>query len=698
MLQHTVKKPLLPIFTPTAWQTVLLRLYGLVDSDLLARTLKTSKEQIEEEARRLGIDEITYESRWREKGYITILKGVWNILPYSQILFLLGISEAELEYRLKEDDFLSAKLGEKTECSAVYFTPLTAIQIKETECIAKIVRENYIDGYTGYFDFYHTDGKGIDNGGVDRISYDYSAQYGDIQDDVTDEELALLAEKGINGLWFQGVLSKLAPYPFKPCLCEGFEGRREKLNALIERCAKYGIKVYLYINEPRGMHESDFLPEHKDCMGGREGNVRAMCTSHPFVQQYLFDAVYSLVTACPKLGGFITITMSENLTNCYSRGDKNCPRCQARQREEVVAEINNIIYAAIKKADTDTRLIANLWAWTKGHGWTDEQINKGISLLTNGVEVMCVSELGTIDRDGKSKYIAEYSLSNIGPSIESAAMLAQAKKCGHKIWAKVQVNNSWECATLPYIPVFELIIEHMNNLRPYQLDGYMLSWTVGGYPSKTMELIKALTREKFDYAIWLRENYAEYADQVHKAVHLFSEGFKKIPYDWTLLYNGAQHLGAANLFYAKPTGYTATMVGFPYDDLVSWRGNFTEIQFQQGLKNMLAQWGDGLKCLENCKEDSLVQELYRMAELVYVQFSSLLNQTRYILAREAGDKAGMLACATEEMEWTKAQYALAAADSRLGFEASNHYYYTQNSFLEKLINLDVIRREIEDEN
>ena len=687
MLPNTVKKPLLPIFTPTSWQTVLLRLYGLVDNDLLAQTTKAC---IEEEACRLGIDKILYDCKWRERGYITILKAVWNLLPYSQILFLLGISSEELEYRLKEDDFLSVKLGEKPECEAVYYAPLTPQELAETERIATLIRENFIDGYTAYFDFYHIEGKKMDNGGVDRISYDYSAQYGDIQDDVTDEELVLLAEKGINGLWFQGVLSKLSPYPFKPSLCEGYEKRREKLNALIERCGKYGIKVYLYINEPRGMAESDFLPEHRECMGGREENLRAMCTSHPLVKQYLFDAAYSLVCACPKLGGFITITMSENLTNCYSRGDKNCPRCQAREREEVVAEVNNILYAALEKAGTGTRLIANLWAWTKGHGWTDAQIDRGISLLSDGIEVMCVSELGTIERDGKSKYIAEYSLSNIGPSVESAAMLAQSKKCGHKTWAKVQVNNSWECATVPYIPVFELIIEHFNNLRPYELNGYMLSWTVGGYPSKTMELIKALTNGEFDYASWLKENYGEYADHVKNAIHSFSQAFKKIPYDWTLLYNGAQHLGAANLFYANPTGYTATMVGFPYDDLPSWRGNFTEKQFQDGLEAMLAQWEDGLNELEDCKEEVLVQELYRMAKLVYVQFRSLLNQTRYILARDVQDKASMMNCLQEEIKWTTAQYALASKDARLGFEASNHYYYTQNSFLEKLINLNVI--------
>ena len=35
----------------------------------------------------------------------------------------------------------------------------------------------------------------------------------------------------------------------------------------------------------------------------------------------------------------------------------------------------------------------------------------------------------------------------------------------------------------------------------------------------------------------------------------------------------------------------------------------------------------------------------------------------------------------------RALYAAAAADARIGFEASCHYYFTENTFLEKMLNL-----------
>ncbi|NWG13988.1 MAG: hypothetical protein HXY20_10690, partial [Acidobacteria bacterium] len=38
-----------------------------------------------------------------------------------------------------------------------------------------------------------------------------------------------------------------------------------------------------------------------------------------------------------------------------------------------------------------------------------------------------------------------------------------------------------------------------------------------------------------------------------------------------MVYSAPQQLGPANLLWAEPTGYRATMTGFPYDDLDRWR-------------------------------------------------------------------------------------------------------------------------------
>ena len=56
--------------------------------------------------------------------------------------------------------------------------------------------------------------------------------------------------------------------------------------------------------------------------------------------------------------------------------------------------------------------------------------------------------------------------------------------------------------------------------------------------------------------------------------------------------------------------------------------------------------------------------------------------------REAGDLAGMKDAVSKELENTKRLYSLVREDSRIGFESSNHYYYSLNDLLEKIINCE----------
>ncbi len=46
-----------------------------------------------------------------ERGYISIIRRNWHLLPYDQLLQLLGWNAEKLAFTLKEDDFLWVKLG-----------------------------------------------------------------------------------------------------------------------------------------------------------------------------------------------------------------------------------------------------------------------------------------------------------------------------------------------------------------------------------------------------------------------------------------------------------------------------------------------------------------------------------------------------------------------------------------------------------
>ena len=121
---------------PTAMQAFIFRNWPMVSQERLAQVLGTSAEKVACEARRMGLGEQGDTSVWSEKGYITILRANWHLLPYEQLLLLLGWSPEKLAYILKEEDFLDIKLGGfKPACTAVTYQELTAEQKKQTEKI-----------------------------------------------------------------------------------------------------------------------------------------------------------------------------------------------------------------------------------------------------------------------------------------------------------------------------------------------------------------------------------------------------------------------------------------------------------------------------------------------------------------------------------------------------------------------------------
>ena len=701
MLPAIKKIKELPVFTPTKWQTVLLRNYGLIEPKKLAEVLKTDETTIEREAKRLGLEKIAYDERWLRCGYITIVRNNWHLLPYSQLMQLLDVSEETLDYNLREDDFLSYKLGDfKPYCEEVLYKPLNERQLIETEEIAKIVRENFIENYVVPFAFGYeketpclTKDKNAD---FAKIVYAYSAMYGDtfLNDGEIVPELLLkkLSQTGVNGIWFQGVLSKLSPYPFVDGVSDSYEKRRKNLRKLIQKCAKYGIKVYLYFNEPRALAIDDVNERTKGLLGRECGGKYSLCTSQPAVQEYLYMAVKDFVSSVPDLSGIITITMSENLTNCYSISGNDCPICTKRTRPEVVAEVNNVIMRALKDSGTGAKLFANLWGWSAYMGWTKEDVLKGIALLDKDIAVMCVSEFGTVMKDGKPYTVGEYSLSQVGPCEETKEYLSFAKASEHKIMAKVQINNSWELASVPYIPVFELIVEHMGNLKSLGVNGLLLSWTLGGYPSASFRLVNEIFSGDFDYDEWLKSQYADEWERVKKCVGLFSSAFRNYPFATDVLYYGAMQVGASNLLYRERTGLKATMVCFPYDDIDGWLGGkFTAEEYKQKLHALVSEWRVGLEALQGVQGNAQYAELKMMAETVYLNLKSLLVQFLYNEGKEQENAQALLPLLDEEEYLAKALYALASKDARIGYEASNHYYFTQNTFLEKLINLEILK-------
>jgi hypothetical protein len=426
------------------------------------------------------------------------------------------------------------------------------------------------------------------------------------------------------------------------------------------------------------------------------------------VQRYLADAITAVCRAAPDLAGFFTITASENLTNCWSHGTGvACPRCGKKSPGAVIAGVNECVAKGIRAAGSSARLFA--WDW----GWADAWAPEAIRALPPEAALMSVSEWSIpITRGGIQTTVGEYSISVVGPGPRAHKHWSLAKERGLKTLAKVQAGNTWELSAVPYIPATENVAQHRYNLRAENVDGLMLGWTLGGYPSPNLEVVAEMEKSSDVPAALLRVATRRYgalmAPEVVQTWRDFSTAFSKFPFHGSLVYNAPMQYGPANLLWGQPTGYNATMVGFPYDDLEHWRAVYPADVFAKLFREMgdgFSQAADRLeaairrqgKKLGRPEQSALNREL-DVARACAIHFLTTANQARFIMLRkqlmdEKSDSTGARATLDaieqvlrEEIQLAKKLHAIQSRDSRIGFEASNQYYYVPADLAEKVLN------------
>ena len=682
---------------PTKWQAVLFRNIGMVPLERIAAVLHTDENTLLSEAERLGIADVKYDPNFEKQGYLTIIRSNWYLLPTKQLTELLRCTEEELFYTLRDEDFLIVKLGhKKPSCEAVYYRPLSAEEIEETEKARLIISSVDVKDEARRFDFFKA--KSADfvpsNYGGTRFIHGYLTPCGDAflvdsEEYLSDELLSEYSRQGVNGIWMHGLLATLSPYPFISNRDAGYRERRKNLNKLIERCAKYGIKTYIYFNEPRCL-PPEIGPKFPELTGHILSRGYSLCMCLPEIRRYLYDAFLDLLKECP-IGGIMTITMSENPTHCRSKElETNCPRCKNVPFEELAATVNNIIKRAIDDSGRDTELIANLWSWSTARGWTKKQIIDGINLLDKGISVLLNSEFDlSIVKGGVAIQVEDYSISNPGPSAESKAALIHAKSCGHKVYAKIQANNSWECSVVPYLPLYDLIKEHIDNLAEIGVENFMLSWTLGGYPSPTLNYIANYRNMSLDE--WYESYYGELSEVVKQGVRIISDSFREYPFACNHIYFSPQTLGPYNMWSANPEEKRSTMVCFAYDDYELWIDKYPYDVFVAQTGKMLNGWKMGIDILKQVAgKNKEVDDLIRYAEVAYIHLRADLIHTKYAYMKRdiRKYKNELIALARESAEDAKELSLLAKYDATIGYEASNHYFYTPHLLREKLLNTE----------
>ena len=214
-------------------------------------------------------------------------------------------------------------------------------------------------------------------------------------------------------------------------------------------------------------------------------------------------------------------------------------------------------------------------------------------------------------------------------------------------------------------------------------------------------------------------HYGDGASLAREGWRLISDAFEEFPYGGSVVYMAPNQIGPANLLRLEATGWRASMVGIPYDDLDSWRGPYPPETFADQMEKC----GDGflvgaerLKKAAAVAPDGKRKETSRQAgwaEFAGLVFKSVANQTRFILIRD--ERARLLNAASsnerdarlEELEdrmielaraeSTLATKALEASlkDSRIGFESTNQYWFVPNDLVEKTASCAEIIRSLE---
>jgi hypothetical protein len=691
MLPEVKRVKLQTLTLPTVWQTVIFRNYGYVRTERIAKTLGCDEKTICAEAKKLGLPDDDFTAEFEKRGYLTIIRNNWHLLPYPQLLTLLGFTEEKLSYVLEKDDFLGVKLGNfKPDCPPVSYAPLTDEEMQKTAVIADMVA-SYCDKTGKPFVFFpqKTDLSGCVIAQGKRIVHGYLSPCSDVfatdnSDTLPDELLAQYQAVGVNGIWLHGLLSELSYYPFAPTLSNGYQQRRENLNKLIARCKKYGVGVYLYLNEPRALPEN--VDEKYEKLLGWQAR-RTLCMENPEVQQYLYEATYDLCKNAPDLGGIFTITMSENPTHCHYVPGTECPTCKNLPPERTAATVNNIIYRAMKDSGCKGEMIANLWGWSPYMGWTETQVFNGLELLDKGIATLSVSEFDLdIEKGGVKSKVIDYSISNPGPSELTKKILQKSRQAGHTVYGKIQASNSWECSSVPYLPVFDLVYEHLENLNGQGVENLFLTWTQGGYPSPSVALACAYA-EGLDLDAWYENYYGENAQGVHDGIRVLCDAFREYPFSIGALYLSPKTLGPANLWELTPEEKGSTMVCYAYDDYEAWIAPYPYEVYVGQLEKMLNGWAKGVDLLSALPQTEKIAELVRYARTAYAHFTTDLLQTKFAKYKREGDNEGMNSCVKAEKANAETLLALTRQDGRIAYEASNHYFYTERNLLEKIIRM-----------
>ena len=498
----------------------------------------------------------------------------------------------------------------------------------------------------------------------------------------------------------------------------------DNLRELIARAAKHGLRVYLYMQPPRGFEWNDPIWEAHPELKGASMNWEtkeadpttyyAMCSSMPAVKKFLRESPEKLFRALPKLGGLILITASEYPSHCWRsgasglnaegapiEGGSHCPRCHERTPAEVVGEILQLVHDGMRAASPTAQLIAWNWSWSFFDADPSPNVIKAVP---DDAILMVDFERGD-SREilGKVRQLDEYSLAFAGPSQRFLGTYKIAKKRGLPVIAKLQLGTTHELATVPNLPLLGNLYEKAAQLRKLKVEGFMGCWNFGNMISantagfmRFFDAPKLPPRERA-----LQEFARDYfpgcdAELTAQAWETFGAAMLNYPFSIPFIYMGPMNFSLSYPVKSGPLGKVSAGRSWMDDkvrgdDLSACLDPYTVPEIIRGFNLLTRQWKTGVaqleKSLSNATGENARRELDN-AKVCYHIFRSTWNTFRIYKLRQtwtAEKRADFNKIITDELENLRAVLPLVKADVRFGYHGEAHAHFFDAASITKKI-------------
>lgn len=530
-------------------------------------------------------------------------------------------------------------------------------------------------------------------------------KYGDeLSDDIDyypEEYLNRLMHDGSNGVWIYTRFSDLVPSPVIQEFGKGGEARIAKLNAVIEKCRRYGIGVYIFAIEPVAL-TPELAAKYPQATGTVLPNGTAsFCVNTPAGKAHCYAMGQQLARLLPNLAGFISITNGERNTSCSNFPRPcTCPRCSQKKIGPMLSDTVEALCSGFRAVNPAIKVVS----WTYGHrGWDFDDIREYVDTAPQDAYLMQnFDDMGYEEQLGKVRQCADYWLSYVGPSQMFRVTAEQAQKSRKHMFAKMQVCCSHEIASVPYIPVPGLVYKKFAGARALGVEGVMECWYFGNYPSLMSKAAGELSfLEDFtDKDGFLRSLAAIYwgnsrADAVVDAWNAFDAAYTQYPMNIMFSYYGPMHDSVVWQLALKPKNFQLPRTWQSLDPSTGDRisecmlNSHTIEETEILTGRMRARWELGASLLSQIESTGPdTWEQHSVANAINLLFASGKNIITFYRLREQlglrqGDAAELLsqmrAIVEEEILHSKRMIDLCKQDVRLGYhsEAEGFKFFPQ---------------------